>query len=42
MRDGTVDQENADFLMRRQLSALSPEERADFYKNVLFIMPTWK
>jgi hypothetical protein len=42
MRDGNLDRDDADFLMRRRLSALSPEERADFYNNALFIMPTWK
>jgi hypothetical protein len=42
MREGTVTREDADLLMARRLSALSPEERADFVQNALFVMPTWR
>ena len=42
MREGTVTREDTDLLMARRLSALSPEERADFVENALFVMPTWQ
>jgi hypothetical protein len=42
MREGDVDRKTAERLMARRMSALSPEERADFEANALYIIPTWK
>jgi hypothetical protein len=42
VRDGTMDDEAVDFLLRQHYSSLSKEERESFNKDALFLMPTWK
>ena len=42
VRDGTMDDDAVDFLLGRHYSALSIEEREEFDKAALFLMPTWK
>jgi hypothetical protein len=42
VRDGTLDDDAVDFLLRRHYSSLSKEERESFDKDALFLMPTWK
>jgi hypothetical protein len=41
-RDGMMDDEAVDFLLRRHYSSLSTVEREAFEKDALFLMPTWK
>jgi hypothetical protein len=41
-RDGMMDDEAVDFLLRRHYSSLSTVEREAFKKDALFLMPTWK
>jgi hypothetical protein len=42
VRDGTLDDDAVDFLLRRHYSSFSKEERESFDKDALFLMPTWK
>ena len=40
MRNGTVDDDNVDFLLSRCLDSLEEEERNAF-RNALHLVPTW-
>jgi hypothetical protein len=42
VRDGTMDDDAVDFLLRRHYSSLLKKERESFDKDALFLMPTWK
>lgn len=42
MRNGTVTRDQADLLVDRCLDKLSTEEKDDFNKNALSLVPTWK
>jgi hypothetical protein len=42
MRDGQVDRNASNLLLGRTLGRLPPAERAEFEREALYIMPTWK
>lgn len=42
LRDGTMDQDGLEFFMDRTWSKLSPAEQAEFEREALYVMPTWK
>jgi hypothetical protein len=42
VRNGTMDDNAVDFLLRQHYSSLSKEERESFDQDALFFMPTWK
>jgi hypothetical protein len=41
MRDGMMDDEAVDFLLKRCFEQLSPEDQELFWKEAIFIMQTW-
>ena len=41
MRDGTMDKSAVDYLNKRRWSKLSKNEQATFWRDGIFLMPTW-